>query len=39
VRVSAALPTGIAALLASYQRHRAFLNDWISRLEAAGVVS
>jgi ATP phosphoribosyltransferase len=24
---------------ASYQRHRAFLNDWISRLEAAGVVS
>lgn len=24
---------------ASYQRHRAFLNDWIGRLEAAGVVS
>lgn len=24
---------------ASYQRHRALLNDWIGRLEAAGVVS
>ena len=24
---------------ASYQRHRAFINDWIGRLEAAGVAS
>jgi hypothetical protein len=35
MRVSA----GRVANRASYQCHRALLNDWIGRLEAAGVVS